>query len=126
MSTDIAIIVGAGSGLSASLARLFSREGMRVALAARHPEKLADLCTETKARAYACDATDPGQVARFHAQVGLDLGDPTLVVYNAGSRLRGAIETLEPERVQEVILANCFGVGVDVCLRLIAATKSLF
>jgi NAD(P)-dependent dehydrogenase (short-subunit alcohol dehydrogenase family) len=109
MSTDIAIIVGAGSGLSASLARLFAREGMRVALAARHPEKLTDLCTETKARAYACDATDPGQVARFHAQVGLDLGDPALVVYNAGARLRGAIETLEPERVQEVILANCFG-----------------
>ena len=99
MNTDIAVIVGAGSGLSASLARLFSRDGMRVALAARHPEKLADLCAETKARAYACDATDPEQVARLHAQVATDLGDPTLVVYNAGSRLRGAIETLDPRGV---------------------------
>ena len=76
MTTDIAVIVGAGSGLSASLARLFSRDGMRVALAARHPEKLADLCAETKARAYACDATDPEQVARLHAQVAARSGRP--------------------------------------------------
>jgi len=126
MNTDIAIIVGAGSGLSASLARLFSQDGMRVALAARHPEKLADLCAETKARAYACDATDPEQVARLHAQVAADLGDPTLVVYNAGSRLRGAIETLEPSRVQEVILANCFGgfvVGQAAAKRMLKAGR---
>ena len=109
MSTDIAVIVGAGSGLSASLARLFARQGMAVAVAARHPEKLADLCVETRARAYACDATDPEQVARLYTQVGVDLGDPTLVVYNAGMRLRGPIATLEPDRVREVILANCFG-----------------
>ena len=35
MAAEIALIVGAGSGLSASLARLFAREGMKVALAAR-------------------------------------------------------------------------------------------
>jgi NAD(P)-dependent dehydrogenase (short-subunit alcohol dehydrogenase family) len=109
MSADIAVIVGAGSGLSASLARLFAREGMAVAVAARHPEKLADLCSETRARAYACDATDTQQVARLYAQIGVDLGAPTLVVYNAGMRLRGPITTLEPDRVREVILANCFG-----------------
>jgi NAD(P)-dependent dehydrogenase (short-subunit alcohol dehydrogenase family) len=109
MSKDIALIVGAGSGLSASLARLFAGEGMAVAVAARHPDKLADLCAETRARAYACDANEPEQVAELYAQIGADLGDPTLVVYNAGMRLRGAIETLEPERVREVILANCFG-----------------
>ena len=38
-----ALIVGAGSGLSASLARLFGKNGMRVALAARSPEKLGAL-----------------------------------------------------------------------------------
>ena len=40
---ETALIVGAGAGLSASLARLFSREGIRVALAARNIDKLADL-----------------------------------------------------------------------------------
>ena len=53
----IALIVGAGEGLSASLARLLAREGIKVALAARKVEKLGALCTETGARAFACDAT---------------------------------------------------------------------
>ena len=53
-----ALIVGAGEGLSASLARLFAHEGIRVALAARKIEKLGALCTETGARAFACDATN--------------------------------------------------------------------
>src|SRR5690348_6432222 len=57
-----ALIVGAGRGLSASLARLFAREGLAVALAARDTDKLAPLCQETGARAFSCDATDPGQV----------------------------------------------------------------
>ena len=58
----IALIVGAGEGLSASLARLLAREGIRVALAARQTEKLGALCAETGARAFACNATDPGEV----------------------------------------------------------------
>ncbi|MFZ0210244.1 MAG: SDR family NAD(P)-dependent oxidoreductase, partial [Roseiarcus sp.] len=59
---ETALIVGAGAGLSASLARLFSREGIRVALAARNIDKLTDLCNETGARAFACDATDLAEV----------------------------------------------------------------
>jgi NADP-dependent 3-hydroxy acid dehydrogenase YdfG len=53
---ETARIVGAGAGLSASLARLFSREGIRVALAARNTDKLTDLCKETGAQAFTCDA----------------------------------------------------------------------
>ena len=41
--TESVLIVGAGSGLSASLARLCSSKGMRVVLAARDIEKLQDL-----------------------------------------------------------------------------------
>ena len=55
---ETALIVGAGSGLSASLARLLEKEGFRVALAARNPEKLAAL----RALALRCDATDAAQV----------------------------------------------------------------
>ncbi|WP_139102753.1 SDR family NAD(P)-dependent oxidoreductase, partial [Acinetobacter baumannii] len=57
-----ALIVGAGEGLSASLARLFAREGIKVALAARKIEKLGALCTETGAKAYACDAIKAEEV----------------------------------------------------------------
>ena len=58
-----ALIVGAGSGISASFARLLAREGYKVALAARSTAKLADLQTELGAAALACDATEPSQVA---------------------------------------------------------------
>ncbi|MBM3524749.1 MAG: SDR family NAD(P)-dependent oxidoreductase, partial [Alphaproteobacteria bacterium] len=64
-----ALIVGAGEGLSAALARLFVREGMAVTLAARRIEKLAALCAETGAHAVACDATQRGDVERLFAGV---------------------------------------------------------
>jgi NADP-dependent 3-hydroxy acid dehydrogenase YdfG len=58
-----ALIVGAGAGLSASLARLFVKNGLRVTLAARDTGKLAALCGETGAKAIAADATQPADVA---------------------------------------------------------------
>ena len=77
---EIALIVGAGSGLSASLARLFTREGVRVGLAARNVEKLSALCDATGARAFACDATKPAEVEALFAAVEHDIGVPDVVV----------------------------------------------
>src|SRR5438876_6041001 len=88
---EIALIVGAGSGLSASLARLFSREGMRVAIAARNAAKLAALSEETGAQSFGCDAVGPDQVARLFDDVESRLGMPDVVVYNASGRLRGPL-----------------------------------
>jgi NADP-dependent 3-hydroxy acid dehydrogenase YdfG len=53
-----ALIVGAGSGLSASLARAFATAGMSVALAARSAAKLDEFVKETGAKAYNCDAAN--------------------------------------------------------------------
>src|SRR4051794_595623 len=91
-----ALIVGAGEGLSASLARLFTREGITVALAARHTEKLGALCSETGARAFACNAADADEVGRLFGAVERELGSPDLVVYNASARARGAFIDLLP------------------------------
>src|SRR3970040_2987784 len=93
---DKALIVGAGMGLSAALARLFSREGMKVALASRNPGKLAALCAETGARAFACDAVRPDQLRRLFSEVEGALGKPDVVVYNASGRVRGPLVELEP------------------------------
>ncbi len=76
----IALIVGAGAGLSASLARLFARQGIRVAMAARQIEKLGALCTETGARAFACDATNPNEVERLFGLAEREIGAPDVVV----------------------------------------------
>ena len=106
---DSALIVGAGSGLSASLARLFAKEGMRVAVAARNAEKLDGLCTETGAKAYACDAVDPAQVARTFAAVEAASGAPEVVVYNASARARGPVAELVPEEVERAIMVSAYG-----------------
>ena len=104
-----ALIVGAGEGLSASLARLFTREGIRVALAARQTAKLAALCKETGATAYACDATSLDDVTRLFAGVELDGGAPDVVVYNASGRMRGVFVDLIPADVAQAIAVSAFG-----------------
>ena len=104
-----ALIVGAGEGLSASLARLFAREGIRVALAARGIEKLGALCSETGARAFACDATNPDDVERLFGLVDREIATPDLVVYNASGRARGAFVDLVPTDVASAIAVSAFG-----------------
>jgi NAD(P)-dependent dehydrogenase (short-subunit alcohol dehydrogenase family) len=105
----IALIVGAGEGLSASLARLFAREKIRVALAARKIEKLGALCSETGARAYPCDATNPEEVERLFGLVEREIGTPDVVVYNASARARGPLVDLVPADVQQAIAVSAFG-----------------
>jgi NAD(P)-dependent dehydrogenase (short-subunit alcohol dehydrogenase family) len=105
----IALIVGAGEGLSASLARLFAREGIRVALAARGIEKLGALCAETGALAFTCDATEVENVERLFGMVEREVGAPDVVVYNASGRARGAFPDLVPAEVARSIAVSAFG-----------------
>jgi NAD(P)-dependent dehydrogenase (short-subunit alcohol dehydrogenase family) len=106
---ETALIVGAGRGLSASLARLFAGEGLRVALAARDAEKLAPLCAETSAKAFACDAVEPDQVARLFSAVEAAIGAPDVVVYNASARARGPVAELVSAEVERAIMVSAFG-----------------
>jgi NAD(P)-dependent dehydrogenase (short-subunit alcohol dehydrogenase family) len=106
---ETALIVGAGEGLSASLARLFAREGIRVALAARNPAKLDALCRATGAKAFGCDATDPDGVARLYEAVERDVGVPDVVVYNASGRARGPFVDLVAADVAQAMAVSAFG-----------------
>jgi NAD(P)-dependent dehydrogenase (short-subunit alcohol dehydrogenase family) len=102
-ANETALIVGAGKGLSASLARLLEGEGVNVALAARNPEKL-----ETKGLALRCDATDRAQVeAAFEAVEG-KWGVPDLVVYNASYRTRGPLVELDAAEVAKSIQVTAY------------------
>jgi NAD(P)-dependent dehydrogenase (short-subunit alcohol dehydrogenase family) len=109
MQYERALIVGTGQGLSASLARLFAREGMKVALAARNPAGLAALCKETGARAFACDAADRAQVERLYTEVDAALGAPDVVVYNPSARARGPIAELDPADVERALAVCGYG-----------------
>jgi len=109
LRNQVALIAGAGPGLSACLARLFSREGMRVAAAARDTGKLAALAAESGVQTFACDVVDPDQVARLFEEVEGRIGAPDVVVYNASARLRGPLIELDPAEVQSALGVSAFG-----------------
>jgi NAD(P)-dependent dehydrogenase (short-subunit alcohol dehydrogenase family) len=104
-----AVIVGAGSGLSAALARKCAAEGMSVFLAARDTQKLAGLVRETGATAVACDATKVEDVEKLFAAVDAAGGSLDLVVYNASGRARGPIVDLDPAAVEQAVKVTAFG-----------------
>jgi NAD(P)-dependent dehydrogenase (short-subunit alcohol dehydrogenase family) len=104
-----ALIVGAGRGLSAALARRFAREGLAVSLAARKVEKLGALCAEIGARALRCDATRADEVSALFAELERDAGAPDVVVYNPSLRVPGAFAALDPAEVERSLAVTAFG-----------------
>jgi NAD(P)-dependent dehydrogenase (short-subunit alcohol dehydrogenase family) len=109
MELKSALIVGVGSGLSASLARLFARNGLQVALASRNPDRLSGLAHETAAATFACEAAEPEEVAGLFDAVIATQGVPDIVVYNASARARGPITELDPQDVARAIAVSAFG-----------------
>ena len=103
------LIVGAGSGLSASLARRCHAAGMQVALAARDGEKARSVAQETGASLHRFDAASIKDVAALFAALDASIGAPDLVVYNPSARLRGPIADLDPEATRTAIEVTCFG-----------------
>lgn len=105
-----ALVVGAGDGLSASVARAFAGAGMRIGLAARNPDKLAALASELGAETFACDASEPAAVeAMFRAADAAPGGAPEVVVYNPSARVRGPLVDLDPEGVLHAIKVSAYG-----------------
>jgi NAD(P)-dependent dehydrogenase (short-subunit alcohol dehydrogenase family) len=104
-----ALIVGTGPGLSASLARLFAKQGLAVSVAARQTDKLAALAKETGAAVHKCNAADAKDVAALFETVEAKGGAPDVVVYNASARARGALVDLSPDDVKRAIEISAFG-----------------
>jgi len=94
-----ALIVGAGPGLSASLARALASEGIKVALAARSTADLDGLERETGASTFACDASRRADVEALFRDLDAAMGTPDIVHYNASYRTRGPLVDLDPADV---------------------------
>jgi NAD(P)-dependent dehydrogenase (short-subunit alcohol dehydrogenase family) len=106
---NTALIVGAGSGLSAALARALSKDGIKVALAARSTGDLDSLVKETGARAFACDASERAQVDKLFSDVDAAFGAPDVVIYNASFRTRGPFVELDPADVEKSLAVTAYG-----------------
>ncbi len=104
-----ALIVGAGRGLSASLARRARAEGITPLLAARDTAKLAALTDEVSGFAHSCDGSDPESVATLFDWMMSEFGVPELVIYNPSARARGPITELDPEAVRNVLMVTAYG-----------------
>ncbi|MEE8365562.1 MAG: SDR family NAD(P)-dependent oxidoreductase [Gammaproteobacteria bacterium] len=107
--TQNALIVGAGSGNSASFARALARQGAKVALAARNIEKLEQLASDIDGIAIACDATDAEQVAALFVQLDQSMGTPDVVLYNASAYTAGPVAELDPDAVHQSLMQTAFG-----------------
>lgn len=103
------LIVGAGPGLSAAVARLLAKDGVEVSLAARTPDDLAGLCDEISAKAYACDAVSEDSVSGLFSTLDAEDRTPDFVLYNPSARARGPFVELMPEEVKNAILVSAYG-----------------
>jgi NAD(P)-dependent dehydrogenase (short-subunit alcohol dehydrogenase family) len=104
-----ALIVGAGTGISASLARALAKEGLKLGLAARSPTKLAELAIETGATTFAADVANPESVAALFTQMDQRLGQPDMVLFNASARVRGSVLEIDPQAVRAALEVSAFG-----------------
>jgi NAD(P)-dependent dehydrogenase (short-subunit alcohol dehydrogenase family) len=104
-----ALIVGAGSGISAAFARALHADGYRLCLAARDIDKLASLAQQTSARLVQVDAADAGSVAALFAELDRHFARLDVVLYNASYRTRGPLLDLDPGEVKKSIEVSGYG-----------------
>ena len=107
--TKSVLIVGAGLGLSSSLAKCCADRGMKVALAARNLDKLEAIARETDAELYQCNASSVEDVAELFAGLDASIGTPEMVIYNPSSRVHGPVQKLDPIKVQDALNITCYG-----------------
>lgn len=119
MAKPLALIVGVGDGLSASVARLFAHEGYDLILSARSTDKLTALGNETSAKLIAGEASDPASVQSLFEEIAAPL---RVVVYNPSARVRGPLIDLEPEAVRNAIEVTAYGaflVGQQAAVKML-------
>ena len=120
-----ALIIGAGAGLSASLARLFHARGLKVSLAARDPADLKALAAETGATTHRCDAAAQAEVAALFASLDSPV-PPDVLVYNPSARVRGPLIGLDPAAVEHAVRVTALGAfyaAQQAALRMVPAGR---
>ena len=105
----VALIVGAGPGISAAFGQALVTDGYQVALASRNVEKLSSLATRMKAKAFEVDASSPTSLVRLFREVDAALGEPEVVLFNPSARIRGELLTLDLEAASEAIQTTAMG-----------------
>ena len=110
MRKPVCAVIGVGEGNGAALARAFARTGMAVALLARRTEFTSSLARALPdARPYACDVSNPSSVTQAFATIRMEMGDPAVLVYNAGSGVWGEVESITLDGFEAAWRVNAYG-----------------
>jgi len=114
----VAVVVGVGPGLGASLARRFARGGYAVALIARNADYLQSLAEEIRVAGgrvleVPANVGDRTQVEAAFASIRERLGPPEVLLYNAGSGTWGTITEITPEQYEDTWRVNAYGAFVS-------------
>jgi NAD(P)-dependent dehydrogenase (short-subunit alcohol dehydrogenase family) len=119
----VCVVVGIGPGNGAAFARRFAADGYALALLARSTEMSSELAkTLPNARAWACDVADASSVAQVFDQIRATLGDPEVVIYNAGSGVFGTFEEVKAEDFEGAWRVNALG-AFHVAKQVVPAMK---
>jgi NADP-dependent 3-hydroxy acid dehydrogenase YdfG len=110
------LITGGGSGVGRAAARLFAREGAKVAIAGRDAKKLAETADGSDIFTHACDVTDPAAVTGLIRAVTAKLGRIDVLVNNAGTNVKARrMRELSVEDWNRLVRTNLD--GAFFCIR---------
>jgi len=109
----VALVVGAGDGLGAALARRFAAEGFTVCVVRRDGRKAQALSQEIEAAGgralgYAVDAAKEDHVRSLFEHIEADVGPLELVVFNAAKNRRAAITELTSQQYYDLWQRNAY------------------
>jgi NAD(P)-dependent dehydrogenase (short-subunit alcohol dehydrogenase family) len=115
-SKPVAVVTGVGPGLGAALVRRFA-QGYALALLARKADYLKSLAAEigkigATALDLPCDVSDPAQISQAFRAIRKDLGEPEVLLYNAGTGTFGSITDIAPEQYEADWRVNALGAFV--------------
>jgi NAD(P)-dependent dehydrogenase (short-subunit alcohol dehydrogenase family) len=109
MNKRVALIVGAGPGISAAFGEALVADGYQVALASRNLEKLQSLAAKLRATAFAADASSAPSLIQLFKDVDRSLGEPEVVLFNPSARIRGDLLTLDIAAASAAIQTTAIG-----------------
>jgi NAD(P)-dependent dehydrogenase (short-subunit alcohol dehydrogenase family) len=109
MNKPVALIVGAGPGISAAFAEALLADGYQVALAARDPGKLRPLADALGANPFEADAASQSSIVRLFDAVDRSMGSPEVVLYNPSARIRGDLLSIDIATAAAAIQTTAVG-----------------
>ncbi len=113
MNKPVCVIVGVGPGNGVAFSRKFSQLGYRVAMLARNLEYLKQLETEIiDSHGYQYDVTDVKMATKVFPQISKELGNISVLIYNAGAGAFANIDQTTVESFQRAWEVNARGLLV--------------